>query len=175
MSESVSVGDLNSTAKGSGARKSAGKVDWSLVPFHLLAGVARVLMSGTIKYASWNWAKGMPWSECFRCTCSHLFKFWFLRQELDDETQEHHLDHAICNLLFLRHYTLAYKEGDNRPPEYADFASAIEWFNQRFDAEAFKKRTGFVEQKEPDSKPALEAIAEFTAMDQQLIDPEDYM
>lgn len=140
-----SVGDLNSTEKGSGARKSSGKVNWSMAPMHLLAGMTRVLMSGTIKYNPWNWAKGMPWSECFSCTIRHLFKWWFLGEELDEETGEHHLDHVLCNVMFLRHYVMTYKDGDDRPPPYADFAGEFDWFNTCFDAEAFKARNNVEE------------------------------
>lgn len=119
--DQINVGDLNSKEKGSGARKSKGKVAFSLVPLHLLAGCARVLMYGRTKYAPWNWAKGMVWSECLNCTLRHLFRWWFLGEDYDDETGEHHLDHVLCNVLFLKHYTLSYKEGDDRPPPEAMF------------------------------------------------------
>lgn len=119
--DEVAVGDIHSKEKGSGARKSKGKVAFSLVPLHLLAGCARVLMFGRKKYASWNWAKGMVWSECFNCTLRHLFKWWYLGEDYDAETGEHHLDHVLCNVLFLKHYTLSYKEGDDRPPPEAMF------------------------------------------------------
>lgn len=140
MSDVVAVGDLNSTAKGSGARKNGGKASFSQVPMQLLAGVARVLMGGQVKYAAWNWAKGMPWSVCFDCTIRHLFKWWYLGEELDKESGEHHLDHALCNLLFLRHYTLSFKAGDDRPPSYVDFAQGMDFFSQAFDADAYCER-----------------------------------
>jgi hypothetical protein len=123
--DKVSVGDLNSTAKGDAARKSSGKVQWQLIPYPVLVGVARVLEFGILKYAEWNWSKGMPWGECMRCTLSHLFKFWFMGQECDEESGEHHLDHVMCNVMFMRHYTLVYKEGDNRPPDWTDFKAWI--------------------------------------------------
>lgn len=140
VNDPVSVGDLASTEKGTGARKSGGKVQFSLVPMHLLAGVSRVLMAGVVKYAPWNWTKGMVWSECFNCTVRHLFKWWYLGEEKDPETGEHHLDHALCNLLFLRHYVLTYKEGDDRPPMYADFAASFDWFSEPFNEQAYKER-----------------------------------
>jgi hypothetical protein len=119
--EECAVGDLNSTEKGTGARKSGGKVAFSLLPLHLLAGCARVLMFGRVKYDEWNWAKGMPWSECFNCTLRHLLKWWYLGEDNDPETGEHHLDHVLCNILFLRHYVMTYQEGDDRPPKWANF------------------------------------------------------
>ncbi len=140
--ELVAVGDLNSNAKGSGARKNGGKVSFSIVPLHLLAGCARVLMGGLIKYAPWNWAKGMDWSVCFDCTCRHLFRWWYLREDLDPESGEHHLDHVLCNVLFLRHYAVSYKEGDDRPPSFIDFAEGTDLFSILFDAEAYCERNG---------------------------------
>jgi hypothetical protein len=139
--DEVAVGDLNSSARGSGARKNSGKIALSLVPMHLLAGCCRVLMSGTIKYASWNWSKGMKWSVCFDCTLRHLFKWWFLGEDYDEETGEHHLDHVFCNLFFLRHYVDNYKEGDDRPPaNLTFFPGSMADFTKTFDEEEFRER-----------------------------------
>lgn len=123
------AGDINSTARGSGARANKGKISLSLIPLHLLAGTARVFMYGKLKYAEWNWAKGMQWSIVMDCLLRHIFKWWYMGEEFDEESEEHHLDHAICNLLMLRHYITSYKEGDDRPPpdltgfdlEFGDF------------------------------------------------------
>jgi hypothetical protein len=126
----MNEGNLDSSDKGTCARDNGGKVKFSLLPMHLLAGVARVLMFGSKKYAPWNWAKGGPWSTAFDCAMRHMLKFWYCRDECDDESKLHHLDHAICNLLFLRHYTLSYMEGDDRPPEFAMIKEQIEFFKQ---------------------------------------------
>ena len=133
----VAVGDLQSTAKGTGARKNGGKVMFSQVPMHLMAGVARVLQGGMIKYKPFNWAKGMAWSVCFDCAQRHLQKFWYAREELDQESMEHHLDHAMCNLLFLKHYLSYYPEGDDRPPEGLFTTEDID---KLFDADDYCKR-----------------------------------
>ena len=135
--DDVNIGDLESTAKGSGARKNGGKTMFDLVPMHLLAGVARVMTGGKIKYHSWNWAAGMIWSACFNCTMRHLFKFWYAREELDQESMEHHLDHAMCNLLFLKHYLTYYPDGDDRPPEGLFTTEDID---QLFDSDEYCKR-----------------------------------
>jgi len=127
--DNVNVCDLDSTEKGSGARKSSGKARMFLVPFALMGGVARVLEFGLIKYKDWNWSKGMLWSECMSCTFRHLYKWFYCLEEYDDESGEHHLDHAICNLLFLKHYTKSYIEGDDRPPPYTGLD---EWVNDFF-------------------------------------------
>lgn len=110
------VGDVNSTAKGSGARYNGGKPDLSLIPMHTLEDEARVWMYGANKYAAWNWVKGMDWSIPFACAMRHLAK-WQAGEELDEESGLPHLAHAMCNLRMLTLYTKAYPEGDNRPPK----------------------------------------------------------
>lgn len=134
------TGDIKSTAKGSGARANGGKVALSLVPFHLLAGAARVMMGGTLKYAPWNWAKGMPWSTAVDCAFRHFMAWWYFGEDTDPESGQHHLDHVLCNVLFLKHYTLAYKEGDDRPPEYAGFSEGLAEFKRMFDEVDYLKR-----------------------------------
>lgn len=143
---SYATGDINSTAKGTGARANQGKIALSLVPFHLFGGVARVLMSGKLKYAGWNWARGMAWSVSFDCLLRHLFKWWFLGEERDPESGEHHLDHVLTNALFLRHYVLTYSDGDDRPPAHADFAAWIDDFNTPFDETAYLDRNPAVKE-----------------------------
>ncbi len=133
-------GDINSSAKGSGARANKGKISLSLIPFHLLGGLARVFMGGKMKYAEYNWAKGMPWGTCMDCTLRHLIKWWFLGEEVDEESGCSHLDHILANILMLKHYSKAYPEGDNRPPPSAMFAVWLEDFCECFDEEAYLER-----------------------------------
>lgn len=141
MTTAYSVGDINSNAKGTGARASGGKCALSLIPFHLLAGTARVLMGGRLKYKEWNWTKGMPWSECYNCLLRHLFKWWYLGEECDHESGENHLDHAMCNLLFLMHFQQTFKEGDDRPPqELTRFRMSLPDFNKKFDEGEYRAR-----------------------------------
>ena len=46
MNNFYAEGDINSNAKGSGARANSGKIDLTLVPMLLLGGVTRVFMGG---------------------------------------------------------------------------------------------------------------------------------
>jgi len=133
-------GDINSDAKGSGARANAGKIDLTLVPMILLGGVSRVFMGGCLKYQDWNWAKGMKWGSAMACTLRHLFKWWFGGEDIDPESGEHHLDHVLANVFMLKHYTKAYEEGDNRPPASAMFDVWMEDFCTLFDEEAYLDR-----------------------------------
>ena len=157
-------GDVNSVERGSGARANKGKVSFSLIPFHLLSGVARVLMGGKLKYAPWNWAKGMKWSTAMDCTYRHLFKYWYCREDNDAESGEHHLDHAICNLLMLKHFSKTYNAGDDRPDlDVTCFDEWLEDVNTPFDEEEYLKRNpNHVKEEDPppwsqDDADALQA------------------
>lgn len=167
--EYYAEGDVNSNAKGSGARANKGKVSFSMVPFHLLAGVARVFMGGKLKYAEWNWTKGMKWSSCFDCTLRHLIKWWFLGEDIDPESGEHHLDHVICNVFMLKHYTKTYTDGDDRPP--TEVTGFVDWMPDMvtcFDEEAFLGRN-------PDIKAIVEARKKEERDAKMLVSPEAAM
>ena len=112
----MSIGDVTSDAKGSGARYNDNKPDYSLIPLATLEDEARVWMYGKAKYAAWNWAKGMPWSVPFACLMRHMAA-WQRGEECDPESGLPHLAHAMCNLRMLTLYAKTYKEGDDRPPK----------------------------------------------------------
>jgi hypothetical protein len=111
------VGDVNSKEKGSGARFNAGKPDYSLIPLSTLEDEARVWMYGKEKYAAWNWAKGMPWSVPLACALRHLAAFQ-RGEDVDPESGQPHLAHAMCNLRMLTLYSKTFQEGDDRPKEW---------------------------------------------------------
>lgn len=110
----MSVGDVNSSEKGTGARYNDNKPDYSLIPLSTLEDEVRVWEYGKRKYAAWNWAKGMAWTIPFACCLRHLAA-WQRGEENDQESGLPHLAHAICNLRMLTHYSRAYPEGDDRP------------------------------------------------------------
>lgn len=108
----MSVGDVNSTARGSGARYNDGKPDLSLVPMWTLEDTARVWSYGKQKYAAWNWAKGMPWSVPLACAMRHLSAIQ--KGELvDPESGLPHSAHVICNMQMLAHYMQNFPEGND--------------------------------------------------------------
>lgn len=111
------IGDLNSNAKGSGARYIAGKADLSLIPLATLEDEARVWMYGTGKYKAFNWMKGMPWSVPLACALRHLAAFQ-AGEDIDEESGQPHLAHAMCNLRMLTLYSKTFTEGDDRPKEW---------------------------------------------------------
>lgn len=113
----MSIGDVNSTERGSGARFNDGKPDYSLIPLCTMEDEARVWNYGKQKYAAWNWAKGMPWSAPFASLQRHLAA-WQRGEDTDPETGLPHLAHAMCNLRMLTLYAKTFTEGDDRPKEW---------------------------------------------------------
>lgn len=77
--------------------------------------VCAVLDKGAVKYAPWNWAKGMAWSIPLGCIKRHAVKI-LEGETLDDESGESHFGHIGANLVMLLHYLSHYPEGDDRPP-----------------------------------------------------------
>jgi len=111
------IGDVNSNEKGSGARYNNGKADLSLIPIKTLEDEARVWMYGEGKYARFNWMKGMKWSIPLACALRHLAA-WQSGEDIDPESGQTHLAHAMCNLRMLTLYAETYPEGDDRPKEW---------------------------------------------------------
>lgn len=112
----MSEGDVNSEARGSGARFNDGKVEYHQFPIESIEGVLRVLMYGAKKYAPGNYLKGQKWSTPFNSMMRHMAA-WQRGEELDRESGLPHLDHAMCNLMFLSIYRDVYPEGDDRWPQ----------------------------------------------------------
>lgn len=110
------VGDLNSAARGSGARFNSGKVEYHQFPLEAIEGTLRVLMYGAKKYAPGNYLKGQPWTVPFNSLMRHMAA-WQRGELLDPESNLPHLDHAMCNLMFLSIYRDVYPEGDDRWPQ----------------------------------------------------------
>lgn len=113
----MSVGDVRSDEKGSGARYNDGKPDLSLIALCTLEDEARVWMYGARKYTFWNWAKGMSWSVPLACALRHL-SAWQRGEDIDPESGLPHLAHVMCNLRMLMLYSRTYPEGDDRPKRW---------------------------------------------------------
>lgn len=90
------------------------KVRLDLLPVAPLLGVGKVLTFGAQKYGARNWEKGLDWSRCYGAALRHLFAWWN-GETFDNETQLNHLDHAICELMFLREFAETHPELDDRP------------------------------------------------------------
>lgn len=81
-------------------RYNDGKLRWSLVDFKSLEPMVRVLEKGAFKYDDHNWKKGMPATQISESLLRHMFAF-MNGEENDPETNESHLGHVMCNVMFL--------------------------------------------------------------------------
>jgi hypothetical protein len=99
-------------------RYNDGKPPLDMVPLHLLEGAASVLGASTQsgKYPKFNWALGGPYSDHYASLLRHLAK-WARGEDNDEESGQHHLHHAMCNLLFLTHYVESGRGEDDRRPD----------------------------------------------------------
>lgn len=80
-----------------------GKARMDLIPYEVLEGVARVLAHGAAKYGERNWLidhiKGSTYEGS---TFRHMYLQWARGEDIDPDSMEHHIDHAIAGLMVLR-------------------------------------------------------------------------
>ena len=86
--------------KDGGMKNDGEKPDWSLLPLETIEGIVRVLTYGAKKYERNNWKK-VSINRNFAALLRHLSK-WQAGEEYDPESGLHHLDHALCDLMFIR-------------------------------------------------------------------------
>lgn len=96
-----------------GTKHDNGKSDLSLIPYSSLEDVARVLMMGQEKYGRSNWKKGIRTTRLLGAAFRHLGAFSDGINN-DIESNQSHVAHAICNLLFLLYMMKNHPEMDDR-------------------------------------------------------------
>lgn len=86
-----------------GVKDNRGKLPLDLIPYEALRGAADVLAYGAVKYKPNNWRLGLKWTETWSSLQRHLWA-WKEGEDLDPETGKPHIDHAMCQMLFLATY-----------------------------------------------------------------------
>lgn len=86
----------------SGRKDDAGKPRWGLLPLHELDGVVRVLTYGANRYGDNNWRLVENGVDRYYDACLRHLSAFTAGQDIDQESGLSHLDHAICNLIFVR-------------------------------------------------------------------------
>lgn len=100
------------------APPQAVKHDQGKPPLHLLSTtalleVAKVLEFGANKYAAHNWRDGFVWSRPTAAALRHILA-WNDGEDLDPESGQSHLAHAMCCLMFLLEFEKTHPELDDR-------------------------------------------------------------
>lgn len=94
-------------------KHDGGKPMMGLISSKFLIGLAKVLTFGAGKYAAHNWRKGFVLSRPYDALQRHLTA-WNDGEDLDPESGLNHLDHAACELMFLRELAETHPELDDR-------------------------------------------------------------
>ena len=103
-------------AASGGIKHDAEKLRVDLLPVDVLKGVAGILTHGAEKYGDRNWEEGIAYSRLYRAALGHLLDFWD-GKNVDDDSGLLVLDHALCELMFLRAMSTRKPELDDRPKE----------------------------------------------------------
>src|ERR1019366_8458905 len=93
----------SNTAKTGGLKHDEKKPRWELLPYDAIKGVVEVLTDGAKKYDARNWELGIAYGRVFGATQRHL-SAWWQGENVDPESGRSHLDHALCELIFLSTY-----------------------------------------------------------------------
>ncbi len=89
--------------KQKGNKWDKGKPRYDLLPPEVLEQIVEVFTEGAKKYGDYNWTQGIEYGRVFAAAQRHQWAFWS-GEDVDDESQQHHLAHAIVNLMFLLEY-----------------------------------------------------------------------
>lgn len=96
-----------------GDRYNEGKPKWSLVSWKALIPMVQVLEFGAKKYSSWNWTKGLKYTEVCESLLRHVHAF-LEGEDNDPESKLSHVGHILCNGMFLSYMFLFRKDMDDR-------------------------------------------------------------
>lgn len=98
-------------------KNDQGKIRYSDVPQRALQSTAKIFNFGATKYGKFNYSEGMAYSRYYDACQRHLMA-WMTGEDLDPETRESHIDHAICSLMMLRDNMHLKTGTDDRNPRY---------------------------------------------------------
>lgn len=105
-----------------------------LCPPTAIMAAARVFEFGARKYSANNWRQGIKFSRLYGALQRHL-NAWWDGQNIDQESGDHHLAHAMCCLMMLvEHFENAEYEhlddrakGIQKEPTEIDDDSQADW------------------------------------------------
>ncbi len=97
-----------------GIKEDSGKLRLDLIDPVFQEYLAKALGYGADKYDDHNWLKGMQWSRVYAALLRHL-RSWYMGEDIDEESGNHHLAHAAAMLMFLVGYVERdYSQWDDR-------------------------------------------------------------
>lgn len=97
-----------------GLKYDTGKLRLELVPIEATEAMAKAFTYGANKYGDWNWSNGIAHSRLFGAALRHMWAY-FKGEDMDKESGNHHLDHALASLAMLKASIINNKGKDDRP------------------------------------------------------------
>lgn len=94
-----------------------GKTQYSDLPVKTLRSVAKAFNYGAKKYSKFNYTKGLEWLR-YTDACQRHMESWKEFEDIDPESTNHHIDHAIASLMMLRENIHLNVGEDNRNKIY---------------------------------------------------------
>jgi hypothetical protein len=94
-----------------------GKAQYSDLPVLTLRSVTKAFNYGQKKYGKFNYTNGLEWLRYYDACQRHLAD-WLISKDIDDESGNHHIDHAIASLMMLRENIHLNKGVDDRNKHY---------------------------------------------------------
>jgi hypothetical protein len=104
------------------------KLPLDLIDPDAIEGLATILQHGADKYGRHNWRIGLPFSRVVSALMRHLFAF-MRGEDVDPESGLLHVDHILCNAMFLSNFVRNRKDLDDR---YKPSPALTEDFKRRF-------------------------------------------
>ncbi len=98
---------------GESLRYNTGKTQVREVDPSFILGIGEVLTKSREKYPEMNWALPTKFSTPYESCMRHLMKFWS-GEDIDSESNKHHLLHVATNVMFLYYHAINNPESDDR-------------------------------------------------------------
>lgn len=93
------------------------KLAFSVLPWRVLCRVALAMLEGACKYGRHNYrAAGVRASVYFDAVVARHLTQWWEGEDIDADSNLHHIDKAIAGLMVMRDSMLAGNFVDDRPP-----------------------------------------------------------
>jgi hypothetical protein len=92
-----------------GVKYDGEKPRWDLLPLSTLEGAVKVLTFGAQKYADDNWKIVENAEKRYHSALMRHLVAYFNGETIDPESGLSHLDHVICNLVFLKWFEMQSK------------------------------------------------------------------